>query len=42
MAAAATDHERVLGLDQELRALLAEKESLEEAWLEAAEAGENP
>ena len=42
MAAAATDHERVLGLDQELRALLAEKESLEEAWLETAEAGENP
>ncbi len=37
MAAAATDHERVLGLDQELRALLAEKESLEEAWLLAAE-----
>ena len=37
MAAAATDHERVLGLDQELRALLVEKESLEEAWLLAAE-----
>ncbi len=37
MAAAATDHERVMTLDAELRALVDEKDVLEEAWLEAAE-----
>ncbi|MFS0701266.1 ABC-F family ATP-binding cassette domain-containing protein [Cellulomonas sp. 179-A 4D5 NHS] len=37
MAAQATDHQAVLALDAELRALAAEREELEEAWLEAAE-----
>ncbi|GCE75777.1 ABC-F family ATP-binding cassette domain-containing protein [Cellulomonas biazotea] len=37
MAAQATDHEAVLALDAELRALAAEKDDLEAAWLEAAE-----
>jgi len=37
LAAAATDHERVLALDTELRALTAERETLEEQWLEVAE-----
>lgn len=37
MAAHATDHERVLALDAELRTLAAEKDDLEAAWLEAAE-----
>ena len=37
MAEAATDHVRVGELDRELRELLARKESLEEAWLAAAE-----
>ena len=37
LAAAATDHERVLALDTELRALTAEREALEEQWLEVAE-----
>ena len=38
MAAAATDHGRLGELDAELRALLAEREDLEAAWLEASEA----
>ncbi|MFC8192068.1 ABC-F family ATP-binding cassette domain-containing protein [Cellulomonas sp. NPDC057328] len=37
MAAQATDHQAVLALDAELRALAAEREELESAWLEAAE-----
>ncbi|HKP41211.1 ABC-F family ATP-binding cassette domain-containing protein [Mycobacterium sp.] len=37
MAEAATDHVRVGELDRELRELLARRESLEEAWLAAAE-----
>jgi ATP-binding cassette subfamily F protein uup len=37
MAAAATDHERLRELDEELRALRAEREELEHAWLEASE-----
>jgi ATP-binding cassette subfamily F protein uup len=37
LAAAATDHERVLALDTELRALTVEREGLEEQWLEVAE-----
>ncbi|GIG28945.1 ABC-F family ATP-binding cassette domain-containing protein [Cellulomonas marina] len=37
MAAQATDHAAVLALDEELRALAAERAELEEAWLEAAE-----
>ncbi|WP_425267388.1 ABC-F family ATP-binding cassette domain-containing protein [Cellulomonas shaoxiangyii] len=37
MAAQATDHAAVLALDTELRALAAEREELEAAWLEAAE-----
>ncbi|WP_370514117.1 ATP-binding cassette domain-containing protein [Cellulomonas sp. JZ18] len=37
MAAQATDHQAVLALDAELRALAAEREELEAAWLEAAE-----
>jgi ATP-binding cassette subfamily F protein uup len=37
MAAAATDHERLRELDAELRALRAEREELEHAWLEASE-----
>ncbi|HET9946431.1 MAG TPA: ATP-binding cassette domain-containing protein, partial [Actinomycetes bacterium] len=37
LAAAATDHERVLALDTELRALTAERAALEEQWLEVAE-----
>jgi len=37
LAANATDHEQVLALDAELRALAAEKDELELAWLEAAE-----
>jgi ATPase subunit of ABC transporter with duplicated ATPase domains len=40
MAEQATDHTAVLTLDTELRALVAERESLEEAWLEAAEIAE--
>jgi ATP-binding cassette subfamily F protein uup len=38
MAAAATDHERLHDLDAELRALGAEREALEAAWLDTAEA----
>ncbi|WP_392544525.1 ABC-F family ATP-binding cassette domain-containing protein [Oryzobacter telluris] len=37
MAAAATDHERVLGLNRELREIVDERESLELEWLAAAE-----
>ncbi len=37
MAAAATDHERVLALDAELRALFAERDEIEERWLALAE-----
>ena len=40
MAAAATDHERVLALDAELRALHDERATLEERWLELAETAE--
>ncbi|MDA8435076.1 MAG: ABC-F family ATP-binding cassette domain-containing protein [Actinomycetales bacterium] len=36
LAGAATDHERVLVLDAELRAVVAEREQLEEQWLELA------
>ena len=35
-AATATDHEKVLALDAELRAVVAERETLEEQWLEIA------
>ncbi|MGD9957539.1 MAG: ABC transporter ATP-binding protein, partial [Candidatus Nanopelagicales bacterium] len=35
-AATATDHEKVLALDAELRAVVAEREALEEQWLEIA------
>jgi len=38
MAAAATDYERLRELQEELAALQAEREELEAAWLEAAEA----
>jgi ATP-binding cassette subfamily F protein uup len=38
MATAATDHDRLRELDGELRALLAEREELEAAWLERSEA----
>ncbi len=37
LAAAATDHVKVMALDAELRALLGEREQLEEAWLRFAE-----
>jgi DNA repair exonuclease SbcCD ATPase subunit len=37
MAATATDHEAVLALDTELRALHDERAALEEQWLETAE-----
>ena len=37
LAAHATDHQRVLVLDTQLRALAAERDELEAAWLEAAE-----
>ncbi len=40
MAGAATDHERLRELDAELRTLLAEREALEVAWMEASEAAE--
>jgi ATP-binding cassette subfamily F protein uup len=38
LAERATDHEAVLALDAELRGVVAERESLEEQWLVAAEA----
>jgi ABC transport system ATP-binding/permease protein len=41
MAAEATDHERVLALDADLRALAAERSTLEERWLELAETAES-
>jgi hypothetical protein len=37
LAAKATDHEAVLTLDAKLRGVVAERETLEEQWLEAAE-----
>jgi ATP-binding cassette subfamily F protein uup len=40
LAAAATDHARVLELDSRLRALLAEKDDVETDWLAAAELAE--
>jgi ATP-binding cassette subfamily F protein uup len=40
MAAAATDHDRLRELDAELRALAAERDELEAAWLERSEASE--
>jgi ATP-binding cassette subfamily F protein uup len=40
LAAAATDHARVLDLDARLRALLAEKDEVETDWLAAAETAE--
>ena len=39
LAASATDHWTVLALDARLRELAAERERLEEAWLEAADLG---
>ncbi len=36
LADAATDHEKVLALDAELRGVVAEREQLEEQWLELA------
>jgi ATP-binding cassette subfamily F protein uup len=41
MAAAATDHSRLGELDAELRELLAQREELEAAWLEASESLES-
>jgi ATP-binding cassette subfamily F protein uup len=38
MAAAATDHDRLRELDAELRAVAAERDALEAAWLERSEA----
>ena len=40
MAAAATDHERVLELDASLRLLHEERELLEHRWLELADTAE--
>jgi ATP-binding cassette subfamily F protein uup len=40
MAGAATDHGRLRALDAELGALVAEREAVEAAWLEVAEAAE--
>jgi hypothetical protein len=37
MAAQATDHEVVLALDKRLRALVEERQTVEESWLVAAE-----
>ena len=37
MLASATDHEKVLGLNRELREVVDEREALELEWLEAAE-----
>jgi len=37
MAEKATDHEAVLRLDERLRAVHAERESVEEDWLQAAD-----
>jgi ATP-binding cassette subfamily F protein uup len=41
LAAAATDHERVLELDRELRAVMDERAALEERWLDLAEVAES-
>jgi ABC transport system ATP-binding/permease protein len=41
MAEHATDYEALAGIDERLRAVVAEKESLEEAWLAAAERAES-
>jgi ABC transport system ATP-binding/permease protein len=41
LAEQATDHAAVLRLDTELREVTAEREALEEAWLEAAETAES-
>jgi ATP-binding cassette subfamily F protein uup len=40
LAEAATDPERLLKLDAELKAVMAEQEAVETEWLEAAEAAE--
>jgi ABC transport system ATP-binding/permease protein len=40
MAEQATDHEALVGLDERLRVVVAEREALEEQWLAAAEAAE--
>jgi ATP-binding cassette subfamily F protein uup len=37
LAAAATDHERLIALDARLREVVATREALEEEWLAAAE-----
>jgi ATP-binding cassette subfamily F protein uup len=37
MAAHATDHEKLLALDAELKTVRAEREESEEQWLELAE-----
>jgi hypothetical protein len=37
-----TDHERVLELDTALRAVVAEREQLEERWLELAQRVDQP
>ncbi len=41
MAEQATDHEALVGLDERLRAVVAERASLEEEWLAAAEVAED-
>ena len=41
LAAAAADHNRVLTLDADLRALVAERARIEERWLAAAEVAES-
>jgi len=41
MAEKATDHEALVGLDERLRAVVAERASLEEEWLAAAEVAED-
>ncbi|MBA2769856.1 MAG: ABC transporter ATP-binding protein, partial [Sporichthyaceae bacterium] len=41
LSAAATDHEKVLSLDAELRDLVAERTGLEDRWLELAELSED-
>ncbi|MCU1616006.1 MAG: transporter with duplicated ATPase domain, partial [Frankiales bacterium] len=40
LAAAATDHARVMELDARLRDLIAEKDEVETGWLAAAEVAE--
>jgi ATP-binding cassette subfamily F protein uup len=41
MAASATDHGRLRGLDAELRTLVTQREALEGDWLELSEALES-